>query len=190
MPLFARWLGRAAKPALTQRSGPPLAKPEDAEAQFKLGRCLDGGEGTSPDYTGAAEYYLKAAAQGHLEAQFNLGLMYGQGKGVSRNEASALLWLLKAAEQGHSGAQYHLGVNLYRASKRVTQSEASQQRIEAYKYVQRALIRGYRGAESALEFIALGMTREEVVEGERRALAFSAVPPKTLDPAPDSNTLE
>jgi len=33
---------------------------------------------------------------------------------------------------------------------------------------------GCRGAESACEFVALGMTREEVSEGGRRAAAFVA----------------
>jgi TPR repeat protein len=190
MPLFTRWLGGAGKPALIQSSESHPSEPEDAEAQFQLGRSLGEGEDTSRDYGRAAGYYLKAAAQGHLEAQFNLGLMFGQGKGVLRNEASALVWLRKAAEQGHPGAQYHLGVNLYRASKHAALSEASQERIEAYKYVQRALTRGYRAAESALEFMALGMTRQEVEEGGRRAVSFSDVPPKAFDGAPNSNSLE
>jgi len=147
---------------------------EDAESQFKLGWGFAARDGAPDDYVQAAEWYLKAARQGHSVAQFNLGLMYGQGQGVVRNQATAEMWLRKAAELGHAGAQYHVGVGAHRASKAVQPSEASECRIEAFKWLQLAVVPGYRGAESAREFVALGMTRDEVDEGGRRAVAFLA----------------
>jgi TPR repeat protein len=139
----------------------------------------------SQDDARAAEYYLKAAIQGHAAAQFNLGLMYGRGRGVSRNRASAEQWLRQAAEQGHPGAQYHLGVHLYHDSNRLRQPQASEARIEGYKYLQLAVRQRYRGADSALEIIALGMTRQEVQEGGRRAAGFTEGHARQVEPLPD-----
>lgn len=171
---FGRWWGRSGKPALNSTVERQAAEPEDAESQFDLGRELAGVEGEAQDYAGAAQWYLKAAGQGHCVAQFSLGLMYGQGQGVRRDEASAGMWLRKAAESGHAGAQYHVGVRQHRASKSGPLPEASECRIEAFKWLELAVMQAYRGSESAREFVALGMTQGEVDEGGRRAAAFAA----------------
>jgi TPR repeat protein len=168
------WLGRSFKSALTAATEQPTIMSEDAESQFNLGWRLANSDDAPHDDAQAAELYSKAARQGHSVAQFNLGLMYGQGRGVARNEATAEMWLRKAAELGHAGAQYYIGVGLHRASKKVQLPEASECRIEAFKWLRLAVVTGYRGAESALEFVALGMTRNEVDEGGRRAVAFLA----------------
>ncbi len=180
------WLTRPEKP-LPIGALELLPLPEDPEAQFNLGRQLSSGESGSQDPARAVECFEKAALQGHLLAQYHLGLMYAQGKGVLRKEATALLWLRKAAEQGHAGAQYHLGVKLHRASKTLRQEEACQNRIEAFKFLQLALSQQHKAAESALEFVALGMTQLEVDEAQRRALAFNRqgspeVLPQRADP--------
>jgi hypothetical protein len=182
---FLRWFGRASQSDVKVSTEVPPREREDAESQFELGQRFEKGEGVSQDDARAAEYYLKAAAQGHTEAQFYLGLVYGQGRGVSRNGAAAQQWLRQAAEQGHPGAQYHLGVQLYRASKRLPQAQVSEGRIECYKYVQLAQVQRYPGAGSALEFMALGMTREEVQEGARRATGSFAGPTRPIEPLPD-----
>ncbi len=182
---FLRWFGRPPQSALKVAAEVPLAEPEDTESQFERGRRFEKGEGVSQDHARAAEYYLKAAGQGHSVAQFNLGLMYSQGRGVLRSGASAHQWLRQAAEKGHPGAQYHLGVLLYHGRKRLPQAQASEARIEGYKYVQLALRQQYRGADSALQFIALGMTRQEVQEGGRRAEKFTEVPARSVEPPPD-----
>lgn len=168
-----RWLGRSAKPALNSTAGQPAAAPGDAESQFNLGQRFAGGNGEAPDHAQAAEWYLKAAGQGHCVAQFHLGLMYGQGQGVQRDDAAAGMWLRQAAELGHAGAQYHVGLRQHRASKSGQLPEASECRIEAFKWLQLAMAQGGREVESAREFVALGMTREEVDEGGRRAMAFA-----------------
>ena len=61
------------------------------------------------DYARAAEWYQKAAEQGHVAAQFKLGNCYYCGKGVAQDHAKAAEWFLKAAEQGFIYAQYSLG---------------------------------------------------------------------------------
>src|SRR5512140_1470150 len=171
---FGRWLGRSGKSASDSTAERQAAEPDDAESQFSLGRELADGEGQAQDYVRAAQWYLKAAGQGHCVAQFNLGLMYGQGKGVRRDEATAGMWLRKAAESGHAGAQYQVGVRQHRASKSGPPPEASECRIEAFKWLELAVTQGYRGSETAREFVALGMTQGEVAEGGRRAVAFAA----------------
>ena len=162
---------------------------ENAESQFELGQRFEKGEGVSQDDVRAAECYLKSAAQGHTAAQFSLGLMYGRGRGVSRNGASAQQWLRQAAEQGHPGAQYHLGVQLYQDSKRLPQAQACEARIEGYKYVQLAARQRYRGADSALEFIALGISRQEVEAGNRRATGFIECLARPLESLSDLPTV-
>jgi TPR repeat protein len=171
-PFFGRWLNRPQKLKLNS-STEEKANPCDAESQFSLGRKFANGEGVPVDYAQAAEWYLKAATQGHCVAQFDLGLMYGQGQGVVRDDAKALLWLHNSADRGHAGAQYHVGVRQHRAGRSGRQGESSECRIEAFKWLQLAVAQGYRGSESAQEFVALTMTREEVDEGCRRAQAFS-----------------
>jgi TPR repeat protein len=182
---FLRWFGHPPQSDVKPSAGVLLAVSEDAESQFEWGQRFEKGEGVSQDDVRAAECYLKAAVQGHTAAQFSLGLLYGRGRGVSRNGASAQQWLRQAAEQGHPGAQYHLGVHLYQDSKRLPQAQASEARIEGYKYVQLAARQRYRGADSALEFIALGISRQEVEEGRRRATDFIECPARPVEPLPD-----
>ncbi|MDR2422305.1 MAG: SEL1-like repeat protein, partial [Deltaproteobacteria bacterium] len=48
----------------------------------------------------AAEWWEKAASQGHAHAQLNLGQAYSQGQGVLADPAKAAEWLRKAAGNG------------------------------------------------------------------------------------------
>jgi uncharacterized protein len=170
---FHGWLTRAETGAQHATVKSSIAIPADPESQYNLGQQLAGGEDGGQDPVQAAECFRKAAVQGHCSAQFQLGLMYAQGKGVLRKEATALLWLRKAAELGHAGAQYHVGVKLHRASKGLQQEQASQNRIEAFKFLQLAVTQQHKDAKDALELVALGMTQQEVDEAERRAFAFA-----------------
>lgn len=146
--------------------------PSDAEALYQQGLEFANGEGVTRDYRQAAECYRKAANQGHSAAQFSLGLMCWQGQGVPREEATALVWLRKAAEQGHAGAQYQVGLRRHRAGKSCPEPEASECRVEAFKWLQIATAQGHHESRKAREFLALDMTREEVAEGGRRAKEY------------------
>jgi TPR repeat protein len=57
----------------------------------------------------SAEWYRKAAEQGHAAAQAALGSLYLAGEGVSQDYSLALHWLQKAARKGDDVAQYALG---------------------------------------------------------------------------------
>lgn len=92
----------------------PLAKQEDAEAQYLVGVMHDHGQGVARNYRSAAEWYRKAAAQGHALAQFNLGFLYyngtsADGDAIAQDHIAAAAWLGKAAEAGLPMAQALLG---------------------------------------------------------------------------------
>jgi hypothetical protein len=76
-----------------------------ADEQYSLGTMHYEGNGMSQDYMQAAEWYHKAAEQGHAEAQCKLGLLYAKGEGVEQDIVTMFYWLGKAAEQGHAFAQ-------------------------------------------------------------------------------------
>lgn len=171
---FNRWLSPPHASGINLVASDESSGPKDAEAQFSLAQKF--GTGPDSDPARAMQWYRKAAEQGHCTAQFHLALMCAQGKGVVRNEAAALMWLRRAAEAGHGGAQYHLGVRLHHASKNKIGNEASELRIASLVWLQRAVAQSCSGAESAREFVLLGMKREEVKEGERRAQSPAAGP--------------
>lgn len=57
----------------------------------------------------AAQWYRKAAVQGHPGAQSALGLMYQHGEGnLSRSNAEAKYWLEKSAEQDYANGMLNL----------------------------------------------------------------------------------
>ena len=144
----------------------------DAEVQFGMGLKFATDTGAAQDYGQAADWYLKAAAQNHSLAQFNLGVMYAQGHGVARDAAQSAMWFGKAAKLGDAGAQFHLGDSCQRASFKQAQAEASESRIEAYKWYRLAAAQGYRDSEKAWTTLILNMTRADVVVGNQRVAAF------------------
>jgi len=87
------------------------AQAGDAQAQNEVGMMYEKGLMSYPqDDKQAAQWYRKAAEQGHAIAQGNLGTLYMEGKGVPQDNAQALQWWNKAAAQGNAEAQYNLGV--------------------------------------------------------------------------------
>ena len=136
------------------------------------------------DYAQAAQCYTEAAEQGHSAAQVNLAALYERGQGVTRDQGTARMWLTKAANFGNAAAQYRLGVQQHLTYRTGWAGGVDGEgRIEALKWVRLSATQGYRGAESACEFVALAMTREEVAEGGRRAAAFVRTPEHAI-PAP------
>jgi len=145
----------------------------EAEAQFELGLEFANAGGNQNEAQ-AAQYYLKAATQNHIGAQVNLSVMYAKGRGVRRDEAQSLLWLSKAAHLGDPEAQYTLGMRQNRISMDQEPQPGGELRIEAYKWLRLAAAQVYPEAETGCDFVSMGMTREGVIEGNRRAAAFAA----------------
>jgi TPR repeat protein len=101
------------------------AEAGDVSAMVELGHAYEDGrswrsgsggkfggiaiEETFVEFDKAAEWYRKAAEQGHAEAQVRLGLLYKKGTGVQKDLAKALEWFEKAAAQGYIDAQYRVG---------------------------------------------------------------------------------
>lgn len=95
----------------------PLADQGVAEAQYQIGVMYDHGQSVKRSYRTAAQWYERAAEQGHPGAQFNLGFMFYNGSGegddpVAQNYADSAAWLTRAAASGIGEAQYMLS-NMY-----------------------------------------------------------------------------
>ena len=165
-----RWVTRSSTAGAANADN--LSLPAVTEALFVEGLTFANGQGVARDFAHAAACYTKAAEQGHSVAQLNLAALYEHGQGVARDEGTARLWLTKAANLGNAAAQYRLGVQGHLASRTGRAGSLAEGRIEALKWVRLSAAQGCRGAENACEFVALGMTREEVAEGARRAAAF------------------
>jgi TPR repeat protein len=148
----------------------------DAEAHFALGARFATGRGVALDYTHAARWYLKAAEQNHALAQFNLEVMYAEGQGVPSDKAQSMLWFDRAARLGDPAAQYRLGITHHRASLDRVPANASESRIEAYKWLQLSDDQGYRDSDMARGLVVLQMTNEEVAAANRRVADFVARP--------------
>ncbi len=86
-----------------------------AAAQFCVGWAYNHhGKGAEYNRYKAAEWFRKAADQGHAKAQFELGIMYDLGDtygfgGPKEDHVKAAEWFLKAAKQGYAEAQSYMG---------------------------------------------------------------------------------
>lgn len=165
-----RWGNRSVGPSAELASNP--STPAGAEEQFLRGLHFASGQGVAQDFVQAAQCYAQAAEQGHSRAQLNLATLYEHGQGVTRDAAAARTWLTKAANLGNAAAQHRLGVQQHLACRTGHAGPAVERRIEALKWVRLSAAQSYRDAESACEFVALNMTREEVAESGRRVAAF------------------
>jgi len=117
-----------------------LAKAEagDANAQFRIAVWHIEGkmEADEADTMQAAQWFRRAADQGHRDAQYNLGVLYSAGKGVPKDYPLCLKWLRMAAEQNCPDAQFLLGKFLARGKAGKT-GEA-----EAFRWLELAAEQG------------------------------------------------
>jgi hypothetical protein len=88
----------------------PLAERGDPEAQYRIGRMYEFGNGYPQDKAQGIAWIRKAAAQGHVDAEQELGVVYATGDGVKQDDVQAVTWFRKAAEHGDATAQYNLGL--------------------------------------------------------------------------------
>jgi len=139
----------------------------DADAQYRLARMYERGEGVSRDNTEALEWYRKAADQGHAEAQFTLGVMYKRGQGVPQDNTEALKWYHKAADQGEVRSQGMLGMMYYNGQG------VSQDYIQAHMWFN--LIASTRKGDLReigvvlRDSVTKKMTSEQIAEAQRLA---------------------
>lgn len=118
------------------------------EAVFLVGTAFDEGLGVPVDVTHAAEWYRRAAVQGHVLAQHNLGNVYEAGRGVPQDDAQAVVWWRRAAEMGDAIPMFRLGA-MYEAGRGVAKDLAT-----ARQWYERSAARGFARAREALARLA------------------------------------
>ena len=117
----------------------PAAK-GDPDAQFNMAQAYKLGRGVKQDLNIAAEWYAKAAKQGHLQASDSYGhLLHYQGKVVA-----ALPYLQASSERGDPRAQYLLATELFNGV------HLQKDWVGAYAYMTRASASGLAPASRSL----------------------------------------
>lgn len=140
----------------------PLAVAGDADAQFNLGQAYKLGRGVQQDLPQSAEWFRRAAAQGHLQAEDNLGLVLYE---LNRKD-DALPWLQRSAERGEPRAQYVLAAELYNGER------TSRDPVRAYAFMKRASDAGLQRASAALAQMDQNISLEQRQEAIRLANAM------------------
>lgn len=107
------------------------------QAQYDQGRQL----ALAQRFKEAADWFRKAADQGHAVAQFDLGGFYLKGHGLAQSDAQALRWWRKAAELGHVAAQMNVAQMI--ESGRGTKADVA----EAFRWRMKAAESGDRDAQ-------------------------------------------
>ena len=84
--------------------------PSDAAAQYCMGLgYMTGQLDGKRDRNAAAQWFARAAAQGHAGAQVAIGYDYEKGYGVVADPAQAIAWYRKAAAQNSADGLFNLG---------------------------------------------------------------------------------
>jgi uncharacterized protein len=164
MAAYRRGEGKA---ALVQLK--PLAKRGEAEAQYYLGRLYYYEElGVRRNYQTSAQWFRRAAEQGHAAAQYKLGGMYFAGRGVPQDDRLAIQWWRMAAEQGHGESQNNLGA-LFANGRGVPRNA-----VVAYALQALALANGNELAAENLRAKEAVMTATDLATAKQLALEMAA----------------
>lgn len=86
------------------------AQTGDPEAQFELAARYAEDPATKGKLALAAQWYEKAASQGHAVAEYRLASLYEKGGGVAKDIERAKDLYQRAAEKGNIRAMHNLGV--------------------------------------------------------------------------------
>ena len=138
----------------------------DADAQFNMGQAYKLGRGVKTDLDVAADWYLRAARQGHIQASDSYGhLLHYRGK-----IPEAMPYLQASADRGDPRSQYLLGTELFNGNN------APKDWVKAYAYMTRASASGLSPASRSLsqmdQYIPLETRQQGVAMAgdlERRA---------------------
>ena len=138
----------------------------DAQAAFELGEMHASGVGLPQNNTEAVRWYRIAAEKGNIKAQSLIGTAYHRGIGFAIDDIQATQWLNKAAEQMDPLAQFQLGEGF--ESGWVGQKDNA----EAYKWYLLSASQGYTKANKKVTSIENDLTKDQRVDGQKRALEF------------------
>ncbi|MBE6074259.1 MAG: hypothetical protein E7202_06980 [Selenomonas ruminantium] len=119
------------------------ANSNDSFAAYEMGLRFEEGRGVDQDYAAAQEYFLQAAANGHVEAQIKVGQYYRDGT-VTRDLVRACQWFSNAAMQQSAEGQFLYGLSLMNGMG----TEVNKK--EALKWIGKASEQGYDKASRYL----------------------------------------
>jgi hypothetical protein len=151
----------------------PLAERGDAEAQYRIGRMYEFGNGYPQDKAQGIAWIRKAAAQGHADAEQELGVIYATGDGVKQDDVQAVAWFRKAAEHGDATAQYNLGL-LYAKGQGVARDYA-----QAAAWWRKSAVQG--NADAQLKLAVVYHTGQGAAQDEVSALANATIAARNGD---------
>lgn len=77
----------------------------NVDAQLRMAKRYENGDGVKKDFNKAFDLYRKAAEAGNADAQYNLGTCYYNGVGTEKDVETGMEWFNKAAAQGHGLAK-------------------------------------------------------------------------------------
>jgi|GEM_PF-3426207 len=169
--LYAEGKGVAADQKRAFQLMERAAKLGSVRAQGSLSMYLSEGIGTTPDDAKSLEWGRRAAEAGDLRSQFIMGMRYRNGVGVARDPVQVVSWWTKSAERGFVRSQVMLGSFLAQlaVAPDVKPEVASENRIEAAKWLIVSDSPRLPGAEKALEGVREKMSAEEISSAENRA---------------------
>jgi serine/threonine-protein kinase len=153
-------------------SAAPAATVEQvsAEEAARRGDAFLNGTGVDKDPAKAAEWYRKAADQGHALAMSRLGTLYQFGLGVPRDPAEAFRLFTRAAEKREPKAILELA-HAYRDG-----SGTEKDNVAAYQWYTIALnfepVKAT--ADSERELLASSLTAEQMADATQRAQTWLA----------------
>jgi TPR repeat protein len=145
----------------------PLAERGDPEAQYRIGRMYEFGNGYPQDKAQGIAWIRKAAAQGHVDAEQELGFVYATGDGVKQDNVQAVAWFRKAADHGDATAQYNLGL-LYAKGQGVAKDYA-----RAVDWWRMSAVQG--NADAQLKLAVVYHNGEGVAQNQVFALANATI---------------
>jgi uncharacterized protein len=164
----------------------------DPDAQFNMAQAYKLGRGVKQDLNIAADWYAKAAKQGHLQAADSYGhLLHYQGKVVA-----ALPYLQASSERGEPRAQYLLATELFNGV------HLQKDWVGAYAYMTRASATGLAPASRSLaemdKHIPLDQRQKGIVmageiekkSGQIRAQQIAGFPINTKPPVAVATKVE
>lgn len=138
----------------------PLAKANNSEAAYWLGRMYEDGLGVKKDAGTAVSWYRKSAEDGLVEGKLKLGEIYLRGTEELQNFEKAHKWLEEAANDGSARAQRELGT-LY-----ANGWGANSDPVWAYVWYEFAAKQGDFEAQRLRDSLLKTMTADQVTEAQ------------------------
>jgi len=146
------------------------------EAQVKLGRMYELGQGGTADIRRAIKWYQLAVRSGqNKDAAFRLAEIYFKGKGVLQNQDKAFKLYRMAASSGHPVARYLMG-NMYETGWGVEPDVVTAFAWYTLAAKQAEIVSQYNKnfkANDALARLSKSMSASLVLVAKRKALKLS-----------------